>query len=154
MFATTVTPCPAPPTPEGEVPALAYSLTLPAAPRSAAVARLAARAVLEAHRLGAVADSVVLAVSELTACASRFAPEGQVHLSLRYRDGAVRIVSYDAHPRHPHPRLAAVCDARRRGALRVVARLVRAEGGSWGTGAADEPGGGTRMWVVLPCVAD
>lgn len=60
------------------------------------------------------------------------------------------MILYDGHPRHSHPRLAAACDARRRAALRVLACVVRACGGDWGLGDAREPGGGTRMWAVLP----
>nr|WP_308050588.1 hypothetical protein [Streptomyces sp. TRM72054] len=57
---------------------------------------------------------------------------------------------YDSYPRHTHPRLAAACEARRRAALRVLACVVRACEGDWGFGEAREPGGGTRMWAVLP----
>ncbi|WP_307718344.1 hypothetical protein [Streptomyces sp. JHA26] len=95
-------------------------------------------------------DAAVQVVSELTACACVFAPTAEVYVSLRYRDGALRVVLYDGHPRHTHPRLAAACDARRRSALRLPACVVRACGGDWGFGDAREPGGGTRMWAVLP----
>jgi hypothetical protein len=154
-MSTSVTSCPvpasvdlppAPPTPE----TLAYSLTLPAALRSPAVARTATRTILGVHGLEDVADAAVQAVSELTSCACRFTPAAEVYVSLRYRDGALRVVLYDGHPGHAHPRLAAACEARRRAALRVLACVVKACGGNWGFGDAREPGGGTRMWAVLP----
>ncbi|WP_344605820.1 ATP-binding protein [Streptomyces glaucus] len=137
---------PAPPTPE----TLAYSLTLPAAPRTPAVARAATRTILRTHALDDVTDAAVQVVSELVSCACRLAPVAEVYLSLRYRDGALRVVLYDGHPRHTHPRLAAACDARRRAVLRVLACVVKACDGDWGFGDAREPGGGTRMWAVLP----
>ncbi|MFF0166150.1 ATP-binding protein [Streptomyces prasinus] len=137
---------PVPPAPE----ALAYSLTLPSAPRSPAIARAATRTVLKAHGLDDVTDAAVQVVGEMTACSYRLAPAAEVYVSLRYRDDALRVVLYDAHPRHTHPRLAAACDARRRASLRVLACVVKACAGEWGFGDAREPGGGTRMWAVLP----
>jgi len=136
----------APPTPE----TLAYSLTLPAAPQSPSIARAATRVVLRAHGLQDVTDAAVQVVSELAACACRFTPTAEVYVSLRYREGALRVNIYDGHPRHAHARLSAACDARRRANLRVLACVVRACGGDWGIGAAGEPGGGARMWAVLP----
>ncbi|MGY1497894.1 ATP-binding protein [Streptomyces sp. QTS52] len=138
------------PTSPPEPEKLAYSLTLPAAPTSAAIARAAARTVLRMHGLHDVADAAVQVVSELTSCACRFTTADDIYISLRYRDGALRVILYDAHPRHAHPRLSAACDARRRATLRVLACVVRACQGDWGFDAAREPGGGTRMWAVLP----
>ncbi|MFE1912623.1 ATP-binding protein [Streptomyces anandii] len=137
---------PAPPTPD----TLIYSLTLPAAPRTPAVVRATVRSVLCAHGLDDMADPAVQVASELTACACRFTTSSEVYLCLRHRDDALRVVLYDAHPRHTHPHLAAACDARRRSALRLPACVVRACGGDWGFGEARQPGGGTRMWAVLP----
>jgi hypothetical protein len=137
---------PTPPTPE----TLAYSLTLPAALHSPAIARTATRTILQAHGLEDVAEAAVQAVSELASCACRFTPAAEVYVSLRYRDGALRVILYDGHPRHTQPRLAAACEARRRAALRVLACVVRACDGDWGFGDAREPCGGTRMWAVLP----
>jgi hypothetical protein len=153
----TVTSCPippltdapsAPPAPE----ALTYSLTLPAAPQSPAIARTATRTILRAHGLEDVTDAALQVVSELAACACRFTPAADVYVSLRYRDDTLRVILYDAHPRHTNPRLASACDARRRATLRVLACVVRACAGDWGFGDAREPGGGTRMWAVLPRV--
>ncbi|MEU7378980.1 MULTISPECIES: ATP-binding protein [unclassified Streptomyces] len=137
---------PAPPTPES----LTYSLTLPAAPQTPAVVRATIRTVLDAHGLADMADAAVQVASELVACACRFTISPEVYVCLRYREQALRVVLYDAHPRHQHPRLAAACDARRRSALRLSACVVRACGGDWGFGDAREPGGGTRTWAVLP----
>ncbi|WP_306189566.1 ATP-binding protein [Streptomyces sp. MK5] len=136
----------APPTPE----TLRYSLTLPAAPPTPAVVRATIRTVLSAHGLADMTDPAVQVASELAACACRFATSDEVYVCLRYREEALRVVLYDAHPRHTHPRLAAACEARRRSALRVPACVVRACGGDWGFGDAREPGGGTRTWAVLP----
>ncbi|MGH4033915.1 ATP-binding protein [Actinomycetota bacterium Odt1-20B] len=148
-----VTPCPAngdhrTPTPED----LAYSLTLPAALSSPAIARAATRTVLAAHGLTALLDPATQMVSELISAGCQFgAASAEVYLSLRFRDGALRVIVYDAHPRHTHPRLAAACDARRRAALRLLACVARACEGEWGFGEAREPGGGTRMWGTVPC---
>lgn len=124
--------------------ALTYSFTLAAGPAGPRIARVAARAVLRGHGLEDMADAVVQVVGELTACACRFTPGDEVYVSLRYREGALRVVLYDGHRRHEHPRLAAACDARRRAALRVLGCVVRECGGEWGFG------GGTRMWAVVP----
>jgi hypothetical protein len=135
-----------PPSPD----TLAYSFTLPAGPTSPRIARAATRVVLQTHGLDDMTDAVVQVVGELAACACRFTPDSEVYVSLRYRDGEVRVILYDGHARHSHPRLAAACDARRRAALRVLGCVVRACEGEWGFGEAREPGGGTRMWAVVP----
>ncbi|WP_063829731.1 sensor histidine kinase [Streptomyces violaceorubidus] len=136
----------APPTPE----TLTCSFTLPPGPASPRIARVTARAVLHGHGLDDMADAVVQVVGELAACACRFTPRDEVYVSLRYREGTLRVVFYDGHRRHEHPRLIAACDARRRSALRVLGCVVRACEGEWGIGEAREPGGGTRMWAVVP----
>jgi hypothetical protein len=155
MSATAVSACPvlndlsvATPSPSPDT--LAYSLTLPADLTSPRIARATTRAVLQLHRLEDVTDAAVQVVGELAACACRFTSGTEVYLSLRCREEALRVIFYDGHPRHAHPRLAAACDARRRAALRVLGCVVRACGGEWGFGVAREPGGGTRMWAVLP----
>ncbi|WP_210585582.1 ATP-binding protein [Streptomyces sp. GESEQ-35] len=136
---------PTPPTPE----TLTYSLTLPAAPQSPAIARAATRTILRAHGLEDVAEAAVQAVSELVACACRFTTATEIYISLRYREGALRVILYDAHPRHTNPHLSAACDTRRRAALRLLACVVRTCDGDWGFGEAHEPTGGTRTWAVL-----
>lgn len=105
---------------------------------------------LTAHGLSVMVDPATQAVAELTAVACTFTATPEIYLSLRYRDGSLRVTAYDSHPRHTHARLAAACDSRRRAALRLLACVVRACQGDWGFGEAREPGGGTRMWVTLP----
>ncbi|RXS66776.1 ATP-binding protein [Streptomyces sp. TM32] len=129
---------------------LAYSLTLPAALASPAVARSAARTILEAHGLHDVTAAAIQVVGELAACACLFTPSDSVYLSLRYRDDALRISLYDGHPRHAHRRLAAACDGRRRSVLLLLACVMHACDDDWGFGESPEPGGGTRLWAVLP----
>ncbi|MFF9786475.1 ATP-binding protein [Streptomyces nigrescens] len=129
---------------------LAYSLTLPAALASPAVARSATRTILEAHGLYDVTAAAIQVIGELAACACLFTPSDSVYLSLRYRDDALRISLYDGHPRHTHRRLAAACDGRRRSLLLLLACVMRACDGEWGFGASQEPGDGTRLWAVLP----
>ncbi|MGX1560839.1 ATP-binding protein [Streptomyces sp. NPDC055506] len=119
-----VTTCSSPATPSTP-PApetLAYSLTLPAALQSPAIARTVTRTILRAHGLEDVTDAAGQVVSELASCACRFTPTTDVYVSLRYREAA----------------------------LRVLACVVRACGGDWGFGDAREPSGGTRMWTVVP----
>ncbi|SER00185.1 hypothetical protein SAMN04487983_101079 [Streptomyces sp. yr375] len=130
--------------------ALSFSFTMPAVPRSPGIARAATRTILDAHGLADAADATVQVVSELAACACRFSPTATVYVSLRYRDEALRVTLYDGHPRHAHVRLGAVCDLSRRVSLGVLDHVVRACHGDWGIGAGREPGGGTRMWAVLP----
>ncbi|MGA4839878.1 ATP-binding protein [Streptomyces sp. G45] len=129
---------------------LSYSLTLPASRTSPAVARRATAAILRAHALHDMTDAAVQDMAELAACAWRFTPVEEVYACLRYRCDALRVILYDGHPRHTNPRLAAICDERRRASLNLMACVVRACVGEWGFDDAREPGGGTRMWAVLP----
>lgn len=128
---------------------LSYSLTLPAALASPALARAATREILKAHGLHDMLDPALQAVGELTAVAAQFTQSPDFYLSLRYRASTLRVIAYDNHPRHTQPRLAAACDTRRRAALRVLACVCRACEGDWGFGESREPGGGTRMWATL-----
>ncbi|MGW0219283.1 ATP-binding protein [Streptomyces tendae] len=137
---------PTPPIPE----TLAYSLTLPAALASAALARARTREVLRAHGLADMLDPALQAVGELTAVASQFTESSNYYLTLRHRFSTLRMIAYDSHPRHTSPHLATACDTRRRAALRVLACVCRACDGTWGFGEAREPGGGTRMRATLP----
>ncbi|MFD4634673.1 ATP-binding protein [Streptomyces sp. NPDC058284] len=129
---------------------LAYSLTLPSALTSPAIARVATPTVLAAHGLAALVNPATQIAAELTATACRFSAAAEVYVSLRFRDGTLRVIVYDSHPRHTHPRLAAACDVRRRAALRLLACVARACEGDWGFGEAREPGVGTRMWATVP----
>nr|WP_236071824.1 ATP-binding protein [Streptomyces polyasparticus] len=140
--------------PRGAEPdGLTYSLTLPAALSTPAVARAATRHILAAHHLPDLADAAVQAVGELTAAACQLTPAPQIYVSLRYRAGALRVIVYDGEPRPTNPRLAAASDTRRRAALRLLARVVKACAGTWGCDESPEPGGGTRTWAVLPHAA-
>ncbi|MFJ4423897.1 ATP-binding protein [Streptomyces bobili] len=129
---------------------VSYSLTLPAALASPALARATAREVLKAHDLHDMLDPALQAVGELTAVAAQFTESADFYLSLRYRADTLRVIVYDNHPRHTQPHLANACDTRRRAALRVLACVCRACDGDWGFGESREPGGGTRMWARLP----
>ncbi|WTJ84977.1 ATP-binding protein [Streptomyces sp. NBC_01538] len=129
---------------------LTYGFTLPAEAVSSRVARATTRVVLQTHGLEEMADAAVQVVGELTACAFRFAADASVYVSLRWWEGELQVVLYDGHRRHTHPRLAAACDERRGDALGVLGCVVEVCGGEWGFGEAREPGGGTRMWAVLP----
>ncbi|MFC7513135.1 ATP-binding protein [Streptomyces thermocarboxydus] len=114
---------------------LSYSLTLPAAPASAAMARAATRAALDLHGLGDATEAVVQTVSELVACACRFSAADDIYVSLRHRDGTVRVIAYDSHPRHTHP-------VSPRSATRGVRGLCESSRRS--SGPAAERGGSTR----------
>jgi hypothetical protein len=129
---------------------LDYRITMPVGLLGPRIARDSTRAVLMAYGMHCMVDAAVQVVGELVACAWQFTPDAEVYVSLRYRDEGLEIVLYDGHPRHVHPRLVAACDARRRAALRLLGCVVRACKGEWGFGEAREPGGGTRMWAVLP----
>lgn len=145
---------PAPDSPDaGEAPSpdgLACSLTVPGEPYSAQIARGTVRSALHAHRLDRVVPAAVQVVGELFAASWYLGPGRSLYLSLRHREGALRLTVYDGHTPHSHPRLAAHCEARRRAALRVMSAVVRDCGGSWGFGESREPGGGTRTWASLP----
>ncbi|KJY35707.1 MULTISPECIES: ATP-binding protein [Streptomyces] len=152
-FFATPTACPvAPDHPAQPAPpdGLSCSMTLPASARSAGIARQAVRAALHAYALDPLEATAVQAASELMGSAWRMDPYGELYLSLRHRDDALRLIVYDGHPAHAQPRLAALCEARRRATLRVFAALVRDHGGEWGVGPSREPGGGTRTWATLP----
>jgi hypothetical protein len=155
--ATGATACPVPKGTAVQEPpdaeSLTYTFTLSASPIGPRIARQTAKAVLRAHGLGAMQDAVVQVVGEMAACAWRFTATPEISVCLRYRDGALRVIVYDGHPQHTHARLAASCEAQRTAALRVLASVVKACNGDWGFGDAREPGGGTRMWAVLPHAA-
>lgn len=82
---------------------LSYSLTLPAALASPALARAATREILKAHGLHDMLDPALQAVGELTAVAAQFTQSPDFYLSLRYRASTLRVIAYDNHPRHTNP---------------------------------------------------
>ncbi|MEV0118651.1 hypothetical protein AB0H77_36300 [Streptomyces sp. NPDC050844] len=67
---------------------LAYSLTLPSALTTPAIARAATRTVLAAHGLAALAAPATQIVAELTATACQFSAAAEVYVSLRFREGS------------------------------------------------------------------
>lgn len=151
MSLSVVPACPVNPHRSAPAPdRFAYSLTLPAALTTPAIARAATRTFLRAHDLDGLVEPAQQSVSELVATACRFTDDADIYVALRYRDDALRVTTYDHHVAHQHPRLLAACESRRRAALRLLACVSRACGGDWGYGPSREPGGGTRMWVVLP----
>ncbi|WP_424213449.1 ATP-binding protein [Streptomyces sp. BI20] len=130
---------------------IAYSFTLPGESLSARIARRTVAEVLGAHGLrGEYVEDAAFVAGELVASGWRCAPGEELYLSVRYRADRLRVIVYDAHARHVAPRLAAVCDARRRSRLRVVGALARERHGEHGFGPSQTPGGGTRTWVTLP----
>lgn len=128
---------------------VSYSFTLPADPYAPGIARHATRTILEVHHLAEMADAAVQVVSELTACACRFAIEGEVYVSLRFKEGLLRVTLFDDHPRHVSGQLSDACDDNRCVSLNVLDGVVQDCDGEWGIDGGAELGG-TRMWAVLP----
>lgn len=128
-------------------PSWAYALRLPQDPRAPGVARQVLRAVLGAHRLGALVDTAELVASELVTNALRHT-DGPYGLRLAGPErGRLRLGVWDASPEVPAPfaglpRRAAPDDEGGRG-LRIVAVCADA----WGATAL--PQGGKLLWVEL-----
>ncbi|WP_327709119.1 ATP-binding protein [Streptomyces sp. NBC_00464] len=129
---------------------LALSFTLPGDIRSARIARAATAAALEAHGLAPYVWPVTYAVTELVSVTARMSPGRELYVSLRHRDDAVRLLVWDQHPHHPDSDLTALCEARRRRALWLLAAVADDWGGEWGMCEAPQPQRGTKSWVVLP----
>ncbi|MFD3916016.1 ATP-binding protein [Streptomyces sp. NPDC058603] len=136
-----------PPRPEG----LAYSFTLPGEPHCASTARAMIRSALSVHGLAPYADLAALAATELIGTAVKLTPGRELHLSLRHRAGALRLVLWDQHPHHTDPDDVSLCATRRRDALWLLAACVDDYGGEWGTAEAEPPQRGVKSWAVLPC---
>ncbi|MFF7726148.1 ATP-binding protein [Streptomyces sp. NPDC008001] len=130
--------------------ALSYSFTVPGDPRSATVVRATIRSILRIHALTALEEATLSVAGELVACATRFAPGQDIYHSLRWRDGALRIVNWDAHHAHSDPRQAAHCTACRKRALLLLAAVVHECRGTWGISKAGSATEGTRVWASLP----
>jgi hypothetical protein len=129
---------------------LAYSLTLPSATSTPAIAHEAAEIILDAHGLDDVIEPALLLVRELASYACRFTTAGEeIYLSLRQREDALRLTVFDTHPRHEQPRLLASCDKLRRATLRLTPKLVDTYHGTWGFRAATHPCTGTSTWATL-----
>ncbi|GGP35326.1 ATP-binding protein [Streptomyces sindenensis] len=129
---------------------LALSVTLLGDPRSAAVGRALLTAALRTHELTRYAWPAGLAMGELLSVAARMAPGKELYVSVRERDDALRLVTWDQHAGHDDPRADALCRSRRRRALWLLAAVVADWGGAWGTDGALPPHRGTKTWALLP----
>jgi hypothetical protein len=129
---------------------LTYSLTLPSATATPAIAHEIAEIVLDTHGVADLMEPALLLVRELTAYACRFTTAGEeIYLGLRQCENTLRLTVFDSHPRHRHPRLLASCDALRRATLRLTPKLVSTHHGTWGFRPAQHPGAGTSTWATL-----
>ncbi|MFF2007979.1 ATP-binding protein [Streptomyces sp. NPDC058195] len=126
------------------------SFTLPGDVRSPFVGRTVVAAALEAHGLGRYAWPATHVVHELVAIGARIGQGREIYVSLRQREDAVRILVWDQHARHDRPHVAALCEARRRRALWLLAAVVDDWGGEWDIEDAELPHHGTKSWVMLP----
>ncbi|MFF3953230.1 ATP-binding protein [Streptomyces sp. NPDC001890] len=129
---------------------LSLSFTLPGDLRSAFIGRTVVAAALEAHGLAPYVWPATHVVDELVAVTVRMSPGKDFYVSLRHRDDAVRLLVWDQHPHHPAPDTAALCEARRRRALWMLAAVVDDWGGEWGAAEANLPRRGIKSWVELP----
>ena len=82
--------------------------------------------------------------------ALHFAPGQDLHHSLRWRDGTLRLVNWDPHSAHGEPVLNAMCTAIRKRQLLLLACVVREGGGTWGIARSAPASEGTKVWVDLP----
>ncbi|MFB6813537.1 ATP-binding protein [Streptomyces sp. NPDC056347] len=126
------------------------SFTLPGDFRSPFVGRTVVAAALEAHGLGRYVWPATHVVHEMVAVGARISPGRELYVSLRQREDGVRFLVWDQHARHDRPHVAALCEARRRRALWLLAAVVDDWGGEWGSGEAELPHCGTKSWVMLP----
>lgn len=126
------------------------TLTVPGSLCSAAVVRAAMDSAIRAHGLDAFMFPAVQAASELVTVATRLTPAGDVYLSLRRRDDALRLVVWDQHPRYADPVARSRCEDRRLHALWLLAAVVDDWGGKWGVCSTQSPHRGTKSWVCLP----
>ncbi|MDF6019095.1 hypothetical protein [Streptomyces sp. JH34] len=92
-----------------------------------------ATAALPTYGFRSHAWPVTHAVTELIAVNAALTPGRDLYLSLRQRDGALRLVLWDQHPRHADPDALAGCELRRRRALWLLAAVVDDWGGSGGS---------------------
>ena len=118
-------------------------VTLPAARPAAALARQATRAAVVAWRLGYLADTAVLLVSELVTNAIRHTgPDAaRTVLRLEYGDGWLRIEVHDTSPHAPRPRTPDWLDESGFGLM-----LVDALAAKWGV---QQTAQGKAVWAEL-----
>ncbi|MFJ2415185.1 ATP-binding protein [Streptomyces brevispora] len=129
---------------------LTLSFTLPGDTRSAFIGRTAIAAALGAYGLAPYVWPVTHAASELVAVTARMTPGRELYVSLRHRDDAVRLLVWDQHPQHAETDMAALCEARCRRALWLLAAVVDDWGGEWGTCEASQTQQGRKSWVAMP----
>ncbi|MFJ8075696.1 ATP-binding protein [Streptomyces sp. NPDC096176] len=129
-------------------PPWTYALQLPHDPRAPGVARHTLRAVLHAHRLGALVETAELLADELVTNALQHA-EGTCGLRLREpAPGRLRIGVWDANPEIPppfkgDPTAPPDADAERGRGLRIVEMCAD----SWGATTLHQ--GGKLLWVEV-----
>jgi anti-sigma regulatory factor (Ser/Thr protein kinase) len=124
-------------------PRYARQVTLPSAPRAAALARQEVRDPLTLLGLRRLEDTAVLLASELVGNAVRHARHGGTVLELRIADTRawLRIEVADADPRPPQPHFPAGLDESGFGLV-----LVEALAAKWGV---DQSAAGKTVWVEL-----
>ncbi len=137
-----------------------YSLTLPHDPRSARIARITLRGVMESHGMDELADVTELVVSELVTNAYLYS-DGPAEIRLRQvHEDNIRISIWDTNPdiptaferRHTRPGthnvpeidLEAACG---RGLL--IVRLCAEAWGSWSVDKAFPGLAGKMLWCEL-----
>jgi anti-sigma regulatory factor (Ser/Thr protein kinase) len=131
----------------------AYMLQLPSDPRAAGIARSTLRAVLKAHRMGDLMDTVELLTSELVTNAYRYS-EGPCALRIHaVEPHRLRVGVWDSNPEIPAPFNASRPAPPASGTLTEYGRglqLVQMCADSWGAyhlGGGRPARGGKLLWV-------
>lgn len=118
---------------------------LPAAPRSAELARAATRVACRSWDMAAACDTAALVATELVGNSVRHARTRELVLRLAMTPRRLRVEVADSDPTPPRPRAADGMDEAGRGLL-VVSELAA----RWGV--QPEPGG-KAVWVEIPLPA-
>lgn len=118
-------------------------MTLPVTEPAAGLARQVTRSAVAAWRLGYLADTAVLLVSELVTNATQHAGPGAAVtvLRLEYHGHWLRIEVHDASPDEPQPRIPDWLDESGFGLMLVDALATK-----WGV---QRTGQGKAVWAVL-----
>nr|WSW65293.1 ATP-binding protein [Streptomyces sp. NBC_00995] len=128
---------------------LSYSFALPGGAFCAGLARRAVDELLSRHGLAELAETAVLATSELVAAAYRFTPDREMLLRVHWQYDALRITLYDQHPVHASPEKSEECREHRSAGMWLLAAAVDAHGGDWGLAPALTASGGCKTWALL-----
>ncbi|MFI6649299.1 ATP-binding protein [Streptomyces sp. NPDC050529] len=128
---------------------LSYSFALPGGAFCAGLARRAVDELLTRHGLAELAETAVLATSELVAAAYRFTPDREMLLRVHWQFDALRITLYDQHPVHASPEKSEECREHRSASMWLLAAAVDAHGGDWGLAPALTASGGSKTWALL-----